>query len=224
MIFLRRWKAAETETGRSLPMGGISVSSPKMACCSWLARLGSLRNSEAMASTTGGMASTKKAHRQPAAPPAAAAMEPTMMGPASCPMGRPMPSAAKTLARARRGYWSASRDECTGRRLDWPTPVKTLAQKNWKMLTTAPIKATVNAQKAVAAVTMRVRLMRSASQAIGTAPSTMATPPMPATPSSTVSETFKVSWMSGASTAMATLSNSSMMLSRNKMVSMLTPP
>ena len=102
--------------------------------------------------------------------------------------------------------------------------MKTLAQKNWKMFTTAPIKATVKAQKAVAAVTMRVRLMRSASQAIGTAPKTMATPPMPATPSSTVSETFKVSWMSGASTAMATRSNSSMMLSKNKIVSMLTPP
>ena len=119
---------------------------------------------------------------------------------------------------------SVSSEECTGRRLAWPAPVRTLVQKYWNGFFTNPVRNTLTAQPAVATGTIRVRFTRSANQASGTAPSTRATPPNEEMPRITVSDTPKASWRSGRSTAMATLSNSSITLRRKSTTSMLAPP
>ena len=67
------------------------------------------------------------------------------------------------------------------------------------------------------------RLIRSATAAMGTAPSTSATPPKLRTPCRVVSLMSKVSWMSGANTRTAR-GRSSMTFNRNIITTMNEPP
>ncbi len=55
---------------------------------------------DASPTSTGGIATTKKAQRHPSSPPTHVAMPPTRSGPMSWPTGRPMPSNAKIRERA----------------------------------------------------------------------------------------------------------------------------
>ena len=79
------------------------------------------------------------------------------------------------------------------------------------------------AQKAEATGMIRTRATRSASAAMGTAPSTTITPAKPSTPIRTVSLIPRVAWMSGASTRMAR-GISSITLSTNSTATMAAPP
>ena len=98
-----------------------------------------------------------------------------------------------------------------------------LVQKSWNGLTTNPLRNTVAAQKAEATGMIRTRATRSASAAMGTAPSTTITPAKPSTPIRTVSLMSREAWMSGASTRMA-LGISSITLSKNSTSTMAAPP
>ena len=119
---------------------------------------------------------------------------------------------------------SASSELCTGIVFDLAMPAPKRVQNSMNAFTAKPERNTIAENNALATPTIGARLMRSASQPIGKAPSTTKAAEADAMKVIVPSETPKVSRISGASTAMAACSSSSRLLSTSSTMKVKAPP
>ena len=108
--------------------------------------------------------------------------------------------------------------------LDLAIPAPKRVQNSMKPFTAKPDRNTIAENTALATPTIGARLMRSASQPMGKAPSTTNAAEADAMNVMVPSDTPKLSRMSGASTAMAACSSSSRLLSTSSTTNVNAPP
>ena len=174
------------------------------SCCP---RTGSGSLNAKSATTATGIARTTKDHLQPAAPPARVAI-PAMRSGLSAPADWvPKFKAALMRPLTPIGYWSARRDHCTEMVFALEIPTPSWAQNSMKAFTANPQTANMTLKARLAHAMIGGRRYRSASQPIGSAPSTRKPPAAELMKTMVPLLTCKVSLMFGASTLRPELVN-----------------